>query len=269
VHPSCFPHGGQRVPAFDPALNHPGSYCVRAAPTRRTRVEFFFDVVSPFSWLGFEFICRHRHLWNLDLQLKPFFLGGVMQHSGNQPPATLPAKAAYMPHDVERLGKLFNVPTKQPSDFASVMSGTLAAQRLLTAVSIGNRDQLEGVARAFWLRVWSRDEDITKPESQRAASIEGGVKEVAVDRLMAAAKEQRIKDELKKNTERACSKGAFGAPWFIVHLPHGEETFFGSDRFETVAMLLGVPYRGTDPDQVGVYPAHKPVRGGTATRSRL
>jgi len=243
---------------------------VVSPPRKRTTIELFFDCVSPYSWLGFEVLCRYRNIWNLDLQLKPFFLGGVMQASGNQPPAMLPAKAAYMTGDVDRLGRLFNVPTKQPSDFGSVMGSTLPIQRILCAVSLAHPDKVEGVARSFWLRIWSRDLDIGKPESQREALLEGGVPESSIARLLTSLKDSRVKDELKKNTDRAVATGAFGAPHIIVHTPDGkQQMIFGSDRFEMIAMMIGAQWQGPDPFGVGVLPPHKPSRGGAAARSRM
>ncbi|XP_059689627.1 glutathione S-transferase kappa 1 isoform X2 [Gavia stellata] len=49
----------------------------------RTVVELFYDVVSPYSWLGFEVLCRYQHIWNIDLRFRPAFLGGIMQATGS------------------------------------------------------------------------------------------------------------------------------------------------------------------------------------------
>jgi glutathione S-transferase kappa 1 len=38
--------------------------------------------------------------------IEPFFLGGVMNASGNTPPATLPSKAAFLNLDLARNSKL-------------------------------------------------------------------------------------------------------------------------------------------------------------------
>ncbi|XP_062343399.1 glutathione S-transferase kappa 1 isoform X2 [Cinclus cinclus] len=49
----------------------------------RTVVELFYDVISPYSWLAFEALCRYRHIWNIDLRFRPAFLGGIMQQTGS------------------------------------------------------------------------------------------------------------------------------------------------------------------------------------------
>lgn len=55
-----------------------------------------------------------------------------------------------------------------------------------------------------------------------------------------------IKQELIDNTEEALSAGAFGAPTMIVKKAGSDQKhlIFGSDRFEVIAELLGLPYPG-------------------------
>lgn len=133
-------------------------------------IELFYDVVSPYSWLGFEvclptavnrftlhrsrslhtqlcfqIMCRYRNVWNIDLKLRPAFLGGVMQGSGesqklfqvfaaprssscglslwfnvfttgNKPPGLVPNKYLYMTKDMSRLAEYCDVPLRPPLD---------------------------------------------------------------------------------------------------------------------------------------------------------
>lgn len=52
-----------------------------------------------------------------------------------------------------------------------------------------------------------------------------------VEEVLAAAGTEEMKGLLKRTTQEALEKGAFGAPWLWVSDGRGkEEPFFGSDR---------------------------------------
>jgi len=68
--------------------------------------------------------------------------------------------------------------------------------------------------------------------------------EQEVKEIMQAAGSEEYKNILKKTTQEALEKGAFGNPWLWVTNEKGEsEPFFGSDRFHFVYQFLGLPYR--------------------------
>lgn len=140
-------------------------------------LELFYDVLSPYSWLGFEVLCRYQHLWNIKLQLRPAFIAGIMRDSGNQPPAMVPRKGQYMHKEIPLLKQHFQVPISFPKDFFGVIlkKGSLNAMRFLTAVSMEQPEMLEKVSRELWMRVWSRDEDITESQSILAAAEKAGI----------------------------------------------------------------------------------------------
>ncbi|KAL6488915.1 hypothetical protein MHYP_G00026560 [Metynnis hypsauchen] len=94
------------------------SYCAHICTMSNPRkvVELFYDVVSPYSWLGFEVLCRYRNVWNIDLRFRPAYLGGVMHLSGNKPPATVPNKALYMATDLVRQAQYCNIPLRFPAN---------------------------------------------------------------------------------------------------------------------------------------------------------
>jgi glutathione S-transferase kappa 1 len=56
------------------------------------KVEFFYDIVSVYTYYAFEILERYKSAWNLTIIYRPFFLGGVMVGANNKPPATVPAK---------------------------------------------------------------------------------------------------------------------------------------------------------------------------------
>lgn len=218
-------------------------------------LELFYDVVSPYSWLGFEVLCRYRNVWNIDLKLRPAFLGGVMQGSGNKPPGVIPNKFMYMTKDLGRLAKYFSVPLCAPSDPFEAMfeKGSLAAMRFVTAVaeraeSDGDA-KVEMVSRELWMRIWSNDQDITQPASLSEAGQKAGLSANEIEELLKLAKSQPIKDKLKSTTQKALEYGAFGFPLIVCHVDGQPEPFFGSDRFELLAHCIGETWVGPQPNK--------------------
>ncbi|KAM8826682.1 glutathione S-transferase kappa 1-like [Synchiropus picturatus] len=217
-------------------------------------VELFYDVVSPYSWLAFEVMCRYRTVWNIDLKLRPAFLGGVMQGAGNKPPGLVPNKFLFMTRDLARLAEYFNVPLKPPSDPFEAMfqKGSLSAMRFVTAVQQTEKDgdkRVEQVSRELWRRIWSQDQDIVDPESLTQAAVSAGLSETEIQDLLKLCSTQPIKDQLKTQTQAALDYGAFGFPMIICHLDGKPEMFFGSDRFELMAHCMGEKWLGPVPDQ--------------------
>nr|XP_023648541.1 glutathione S-transferase kappa 1 isoform X1 [Paramormyrops kingsleyae] len=210
----------------------------------RKVIELFYDVVSPYSWLGFEVLCRYRNVWNIDLKLRPAFLGGVMKGSGNKPPGLIPNKFLYMGTDLSRLAEYFAVPLSFPNDPDETMfrKGSLAAMRFITAVGErygADEPSVERVSREIWMRVWCRDEDITLPASLSEATLKAGLPAREVEELLQLAASEKIKDKLKSVTQEALDYGAFGFPLIVCHVDGKREMFFGSDRFELMAHCIG------------------------------
>lgn len=93
------------------------------------RVELYYDVVSPYTYFAFVTLLRYSAHHKIELELKPFFLGGVMAGTNNKPPGRVllhqwltsglvPAKGKYMLRDLARLQNYFDVhPLKMPSRF--------------------------------------------------------------------------------------------------------------------------------------------------------
>lgn len=221
--------------------------------TSKKVVELFYDVVSPYSWLGFEIMCRYRNVWNIELKLRPAFLGGVMQGSGNKPPGLVPNKFQYMTKDLHRLSEYFNVPVQAPSDPFEAMfqKGSLTAMRFVTAVQereTGGDKQVERVSRELWRRIWSEDKDITEPASLSEAAMKAGLSEREIKEALELSTSEEIKEKLKSATQNALDYGAFGFPLVVCRVNGKPEMFFGSDRFELMAHCIGEKWLGPQPD---------------------
>lgn len=219
--------------------------------TSRKVVELFYDVVSPYSWLGFEVMCRYRNVWNIDLKLRPAFLGGIMHGAGNKPPGLVPNKFAYMAKDLNRLAEYFSVPLQSPADPFEVMfqKGSLAAMRFVAAVQEKEKDgeKVVNVSRELWRRIWSEDKDITEPASLSEAAVKAGLSESEIKELLAMSTSTQVKEKLKSTTQAALDYGAFGFPMIVCHVDGKPEMFFGSDRFELMAHCIGEKWLGPQP----------------------
>ncbi|XP_051262142.1 glutathione S-transferase kappa 1 [Dicentrarchus labrax] len=220
--------------------------------TSKKVVELFYDVVSPYSWLGFEVMCRYRNVWNIELKLRPAFLGGIMQGSGNKPPGLVPNKFLYMTEDLKRLAEYFSVPMQTPSDPFEAMfkKGSLSAMRFVAAVQErekGGDKQVEQVSRELWRRIWSEDKDITEPASLSEAAMKAGLSESEITEVLKLSTSKEVKDKLKSTTQDALEYGAFGFPLLVCHVNGKPEMFFGSDRFELMAHCIGEKWLGPQP----------------------
>ncbi|KFQ19343.1 Glutathione S-transferase kappa 1, partial [Merops nubicus] len=196
-----------------------------------------------------QVLCRYQHVWDIDLRLRPAFLGGVMQATGNKPPAMLPKRAEYMLKDLKRMAKYYQVPVKiSGSDFQRILgTSSLGAMRFITALQMTQPARVEPVSREFWVRFWSQREDISQPESILAVARQAGISSELAQKLLEMISTPEVKNRLKETTEEAIKYGAFGMPAAVAHL-HGEpQLFFGSDRLELLGNFIGEKWLGPVP----------------------
>ncbi|CAG0924374.1 unnamed protein product [Notodromas monacha] len=214
-----------------------------------TKVQLFYDVLSPYSWFALETICRYRTLWNMSLEMKPALLSAVVSKAGNSPPGLVPNKMKYMCQDLLIGAEYFDVPLKLISDPSTTFfqKGSMRPMRFLTAIYKESPEKLESVSRQLWMRIWSRDEDMVAPESIAAAGKAAGLSDEEVQRYLAATETDAVKEALKDSVAEVLDAGGFGLPFFIVGEGSERKIFFGSDRFPQMAFVMGESWRGPVP----------------------
>jgi 2-hydroxychromene-2-carboxylate isomerase len=188
-------------------------------------LEFFYDFVSPYSYLASTQVEGLARRTGARLRWRPFLLGGVFKSTGNRAPIETVAKGKHMWTDLDRWARKLEVPLRRPRVFP--VPTMLALRAALAAPP----EALPAASRALFKAVWADDREVGNPATLAAILGEAGLDGPA---LVAAAPAQ--KEALTRQTQEAVDRGAFGAPTFFV----GSELFVGNDRLDFVEALLRV-----------------------------
>lgn len=189
-------------------------------------IEFFFDFVSPYSYIGWNKLPRLRAASGAEVEIKPMFLGGVMQATGNSPPGMVAAKSRYMMSDLNRCAEDVNAPFHMNPSFPM---NTLRILRAALGFQDDTNEQLRFIDACF-KHAWGIETPKNLGEKSDIAAM-CAAEGFDADSVLAMGSDESLKAALTANTEDAVARGAFGAPTLFV----GDEMFFGTDRFDFVA----------------------------------
>jgi 2-hydroxychromene-2-carboxylate isomerase len=186
-------------------------------------VEFFWDVASPYSYLASTQLFRLP-----DVRYRPFLLGGVFKATDNRMPASVPAKARYLLHDLRRWADAYAVPMVLPPDIVFPIN---SIEPMRVAVCCDELGKGAAYCHALFARYWGQGQDVSDAKVLATVLADIGLDAGAV---LARASTQETKDRLRQHTDEAVTRGAFGAPTFFV----GEQMFWGNDRIEHILRAL-------------------------------
>ena len=189
------------------------------------QIDFYFDFVSPYSYLASTVLPRLAAEHKASISYRPFGLLDLMKIVGNRP-TTIECKnkASYAMVDLQQWAKSYQVslapnPYWKSIDFAELGRGALVA------VDEGRGAEY---VKAIYGAIWGAPVDLT----QRPVLI--GVLDKAdfgSSLLLERANSVEYISKLEKSTNAAAKRGVFGSPTVFV----GEEMFFGNDRLDFVA----------------------------------
>jgi 2-hydroxychromene-2-carboxylate isomerase len=181
-------------------------------------LEFFYDFVSPYSYLASTRVEAEVAKVGGALRFRPFLLGGVFNATGNRAPLETPAKARHMGTDLSRWATRLGVPFAWPARFP-----VLTVLPLRAAFAAEKAGKLVPYTHAMYRAYWVEGRDISE-----AAVVEEVARKAGLDGAALVAEAPAYKDALKAQTQEAVDRGAFGAPTFFV----GQEMFVGNDRLD-------------------------------------
>ena len=182
--------------------------------------DFYFDFVSPYSFLAHKEIRKIEDRIKIKITYKPMLLGGLHNLHGIKAPAFIPAKAKHMVRDckliAERNSVKFKFNTYFPIKSLNLMRGVLVAEE----DNIKNY-YIDSIFNTIWQDGLNMNDDNI---------IQKVLKNININPKTFSLKTTSSlnKDSLRKNTSEAYEKGIFGAPTFVSN----NKIFWGQDRIE-------------------------------------
>ena len=182
--------------------------------------DFYFDFISPYSFLAHKEIKIIERRESIKIKYKPILLGGLHNLHGIKAPAFIPAKAKHMVRDCKLIAEKKKIKFKFNSYFP------IKSLNLMRGVIVAEEDNyksyyIDNIFNSVWQDGLNmNDENI----------IEKVLKNLNVNpkTFLLRSTSSSIKDSLKKRTSEAYEKGVFGAPSFISN----NKVFWGQDRIE-------------------------------------
>jgi 2-hydroxychromene-2-carboxylate isomerase len=195
-------------------------------------VEFYYDLVSPYSYLAYGQVGRICEESGAELVLRPMLLGAVHKAVDLQAPIEIKPKASYQARDIRRWADYYGLPLQFPDPFPFRTLKTMRA-----AMFLQEREELEAFTREAFRLYW---EEGGAPGGLQESDEDGPISSVAKrtgiypEEVLREAASPEAKQALKVATAEAVERGVFGAPAFFV----GDEMFWGNDRLHFVEAAL-------------------------------
>ena len=197
------------------------------SPPRETRreLDFWFDLASPFAYLGFAQVQGLCADIGARLRLRPLLLGGLFRDIGtaNVPIQAMSApKRRYLMQELEVFSSRLDLAFRFSPHFPI---RTVTPLRLLVACAHRYPEATFSLASALFLATWSEGKDTSSQEVLLQL-----LEKLDLATLMDDCNTPEIKEELKRNGEEAQKLGVFGVPTFVVRENQRQELYWGQDR---------------------------------------
>ena len=187
------------------------------------RLEFFFDISSPWTYLAFSRIEALAERMQAELVWRPILVGGVFNSVNQELYETRAnpnkAKLNYSVKDLKDWADFccveINWPDIFPVNAVNIMRGAFFAL---------DHDKLPEYARLSFEAYWRDGLDVSHPD------ILSGIAEAChlpVNDFLTSLKDDVIKSRLRENTDELCQRGGFGSPTMFIN---ETDMYFGNDR---------------------------------------
>ena len=183
-------------------------------------IDFYFDFVSPYTFISFQQIKSQKFKQNFRFRLKPVLLGGLHNLHEITAPAFIPAKAKFMIRDCKLIAEKHKIRFKFNSYFP------IKTLNLMRGIFIAEEDgyksfYIDKIFDAMWQDGFNMNDQNIVDKILKNIDINPKT-------FFLRSSNQNIKALLKKRTDEAYAKGIFGAPTFLIN----NKIFWGQDRLE-------------------------------------
>jgi len=179
--------------------------------------DFYFDFISPYSFLAYKKLNLLNANNSINIDYKPILLGGLHKLGDITAPAFNERKMKNMKNDCELVAKKndikFKWNNKFPINSLNLMRGYLVLDKEL------KKKYFDLCFDAYW------KDNIDLSDIKNFKYILDNCS-INKDSFFKKIQDQKIKDQLKQLTENAFKKDIFGAPTFVVN----NQIFWGQDR---------------------------------------
>jgi 2-hydroxychromene-2-carboxylate isomerase len=205
---------------------------MQASTRKCIMIEFFFDCSSPWTYLAFHNIQPLAKEFGAEISWRPILVGGIFNtvnpsvYASREQP--IPVKSRYMKKDLADWARSAGLAIKMPPTVFPVNS----VKAMRGCIWLGKESAMLSFARAVFEAYWGDDRDI----SQDAVLTEICTR-VGIDpaKFFAGISEQKIKDQLKANTDEVMARAGFGSPTIFLDKT---DMYFGNDRLPLIREAL-------------------------------
>ena len=180
-------------------------------------IDFYFDFISPYSYLAYKKIISRKDKNKFKINYKPILLGGLHKLGKITAPAFNERKMKNMKNDCELVASKNKIEFKWNSKFP------INSLYLMRGYLVIEKDLKKNFFDICFNTYWRDNLDISKEKI-----IHQILEKVGIDKkkFLTDIEDIKIKNRLKELTNIAFEKDVFGAPTFIVN----NKIFWGQDR---------------------------------------
>jgi len=195
--------------------------------------EFFYDCSSPWTYFAFARVIPMMEELTLPIRWRPILVGGVFNMANQQLYAARESmfanerRLAHYFKDLMDWANFIGIQVSQPEVFP-----VNSVKGMRGALFAAEQDLIVPYSKALFEAYWGDNRDISQNDVLSDVCHSVGLDTEA---FFSAIADQRLKDQLRINTEELVERGGYGSPTMFIN---GDDMYFGNDRLPLVEHRL-------------------------------